>query len=218
MWDASWDTSTDGRRPVATLVSVVSEDERHTSRRTDEATVLVTILAEDGVTIRTYPAPAADDDVRRPPFFRVPRGAAVHVRQHIADGWVSTEPPKAVIVDAAKMGSAQRDLLLKLHDIQHEALTSPNRAWRIAARREHGPSGRDLRTRRGVRWLPEAIYDRPLSRSESAALSRALRGLERRGLVLRDAPAGSGRRTSAVQVTGAGRIVAKQLRGDSDST
>ena len=34
MWDASWDSSTDGRRPVATLVSVVSEDERHTSRRT----------------------------------------------------------------------------------------------------------------------------------------------------------------------------------------
>jgi hypothetical protein len=50
-----------------------------------------------------------------------------------------------------------------------------------------------------------------ISRSQSASESRAIRNLERRGLIVRWNPAGDGHRTTYIAFTEAGRRLAEEL-------
>ena len=219
MWDATLEQEERAPGAAGTVDSVPSRDERRHGRHTTDS-VLVTIIADDGVTVRSYPSPRPDDEVKRPATFKVERGDCISVRPHVARQWIEAQPPKAVMVDESKLGAAQRDLLMRLAENQQRAVVVPRlgdaetvRAMRLAARRLSGPSGRDGASGRGIRWLPQTVTDGPVTNSVRASLSRSLAALERRGLIIRDAPAGTGRRTHYVQVTEAGKDLVRRLQG-----
>lgn len=103
--------------------------------------------------------------------------------------------------------------------------------WREQRLREQ-PDGRSVRRngRRGnwygefggdgcrpcIGWQWQIVYDNPPTRSECAALSRALSRLESRGLISRGNANTGKRRCTSLDITDCGRVVASRLAGDDD--
>ena len=67
-----------------------------------------------------------------------------------------------------------------------------------------------------IGWRWQVVFDEPPSRSQCAALSRALRRLEERGLVDRTNIYTGTTRTATLTITNRGRVVASQLAGEKD--
>jgi hypothetical protein len=64
----------------------------------------------------------------------------------------------------------------------------------------------------GKRWNPAAFFGRPLTPSESAAISRRLKSLERQGLIKRTKSRGKRVRTSHIKLTAEGWAFAYERR------
>ena len=251
MWDVAIAADEPGSRPVATLVSVVSQDVRHTKRHSRRGSVAMTVIADEGLLSRANRRAGGR------------RGAEIHASEQRAQKL--EDSGLAVRVDTAKMGKAQRALLLYLYaetlaaeqrasteswpeldmveiaeafEVAREAteqfrpplelqaaiarfadlsdsLVRPGWHDQLAAtvakmqemlpdRRAPQPAVRLTR----VDWSSKAATDAIGWQFSPSAASQALRHLERRGLLFRDAGGG---RTTAVQLTMAGRRVAASL-------
>lgn len=113
----------------------------------------------------------------------------------------------AVRVDTAKMGAAQRRLLLTLYDLTVEEERPPTVAPGRAIGLNTGLLTSPYRGTR-LRWSTSLVSSLDTSAARSS-VAQALAALDRRGLVLRY-PIG-GRRTQQVELTQAGRRVALGL-------
>ena len=251
MWDATIAADEPCSRPVATLVSVVSRDVRHTKRHSRRGSVAMTVIADDGLLGRANPRAGGR------------RGAEIHASEQRAQKL--EDSGLAVRVDTAKMGKAQRALLLYLYaatlaaeqrastesspeldmaeiaeafekaravteqfrlppEVQaavarftdlSDSLVRPD--WHdqvpatLAKMQEMLPARRapqrSVRLTR-VAWSSKAAADAIGWQLSPSAASQQLQRLESRGLVFRDARGG---KTTAVQLTMAGRRVAASL-------
>ena len=166
--------------------------ERHTARHT---TVVVTITADDGVEFGNRP---------------VPRGGRVCAPQRVASRWINAG--RAVQVNTAKLGARQRSLLLQLAQLERPPLREVTDSMRDAE--GNLLPRRRLRARQSpVRWRVKRLQRFEADSPTPSAYAQALRALERRGLIMRDAPEGSGRHTRRVQLTEAGWRLARELLG-----
>lgn len=127
--------------------------------------------------------------------------------------WVSPRSAAAleragtvVRVNTAKMGEAQRRLLLTLFELTMEAEQPPLGHFILRLPKMDGALRYYEATR--LPWSSAAVTDLDSSSARSS-VAQALANLERRGLVLRY-PRG-GKRTQQVELTQAGRRVAKGL-------
>jgi hypothetical protein len=161
--------------------------------------VPVTVTAKNGVSFESAAGTVL-----------VPRGQLLHYEPRILTRQINEG--RVVQVDVAKLGKAQRQLLVKLLEATEaagrDAKGSPTER---ASWRWYGPSGVSPAAGRGVRWRPERMIVGPVTMSAISAVGQALAKLERRGLIIRNAPAGSREHTRMVQLTGAGMLVARAL-------
>ena len=236
MWDATQEAQGARGRPAATLVSVVSEDERHTKRHTGK--VRLTVL-EDMPGLNMRPVQSAPPELEGivPRTVHAEPGDELIVSQARAERLESTG--KAVRVDTSKIGAGQKRLLSVLLELARERearqaeskpLAALGRHFRVAIGKVRGEDWRSpvastyvgdepetegdaLRRMPSIRipWEPALVIERYGSRVTTSALSQALRHLERRGLVLRDVPWGKRGRTGAVELTAAGWRIAADL-------
>ena len=190
---------------VATLVSGVAEDDRHTKRHSRRGKVAMTVTVDPPVFGYAAEPVAAFAPRPRPPT--APIGALIHVSVERAEAY--EKAGFAVRVKTAKLGRAQRDLLVHLYHrtlaIEEERQDLTQRFAGVSAFKRRAPITR-------VPWSSKAAMD-ALGRSVTAsAVSQVLQGLERRGLVFRERGAGGVQpRTAAVQLTDAGRQLAEML-------
>jgi hypothetical protein len=130
--------------------------------------------------------------------------------------------------NGAAVNIAQRKkMLTPLSDLQRQILVG---VWNDTRLRER-QCVFNVRTRRRGAWAGEAggvgcrpsigwrwriVSDKPPTRSQSAAVSRAMRRLVDRGLLERGNPWTGSSRNLSVRLTDAGRVIASMLAGETD--
>ena len=212
--------------PAGTLETDVSEDKRHTTRRTKvRMTVIDEVRLSSMQTGGTLGRILAESEGRRSSV-NAYQGDEIEVGPNRASALEASR--QAVRVDTSKIGRAQQRLLLRLLEMVKESPTGPvetvfgaveSLRYAIGVEPQTGDlveaSGGDKvyrSPRTPIRWDTDSViagYAKPVSPS---ALSQALGKLERRGLILRDVPWGEHGRTQRVELTTAGRRVAQELR------
>lgn len=185
---------------AGTILNDVSEAERHND---SPNTVSVTLLEDRLPSAGLIPTRGA-------PFGA--RGQEVQVSRRSAAAL--SRSGAATIVNTAKLGAAQRRLLLRLFELtllEERPEEDLNRLGGVLGTRVSPliTLTPNMYKATPIPWSSSLVTD-PQSSAARSSVSQALANLERRGLVIR-LPLGAGNRTQSVEVTQAGRRVAKAL-------